>query len=95
MEQHIIIGVGVAFSLFTLSTIWGLYQNERTARDRKRILDSVYPEPSGPATPDFWDVHRAYDRVSYDAHCRARELLRDPFELYEPCVRKALERAAA
>ncbi len=57
---------------------WVLVCNQRTYRQRNRLLDL---RPGG---EQFWAFDREYDRVSYDRHLWQLVSLRDPRKLYGP-----------
>lgn len=61
---------------------WSLVCNEITYRQRLRIINLMAAE----------DLYRDYCMVSYDQHCRALELLRNPFALYGARVQAAISK---
>lgn len=83
---------GAAFGLIVVSGGWVLLCNERTHRDRLRIIDVVFEWPR----PDEWEALRQdYSSVTYDNHMWARVFLRNPFHLYSSRLQKALSQARA
>lgn len=85
MEKALPLLLLAFFVLVMIWLAWCIYQNEQTYKDRMRILNSVRAN-SGDS--DFWRVYADYEKVDYDEHARARELLRDPWALYSPLIRK-------
>lgn len=64
---------------------WGLVCNNRTFDDRTKIADmAVF------GRPDWRERLNDYERVTYDAHLKARFLLRSPWGLYSARIREGI-----
>lgn len=72
--------LGLAFA------VWCLWQNEKTSKERQRLIDFIFDHP----LETYHDLLRLYDKVDYDQHFWARVRLRDPAALYHPALWPAL-----
>jgi hypothetical protein len=67
------------------TSTWALICNSRTHTDLLRFLESIRNRPfSAPM------LLKAFQKVTYRQHHRARMMFRDPWALYDPEVREAL-----
>jgi hypothetical protein len=74
------------FGTAALFCLWMLICNERTYRQRGKILDAI---PVG--DPRFWELSKAFDKVRYHDHMWGLALLQDPLDLYPPVLRERLK----
>lgn len=63
--------------------LWALYQNERTSRQRMRILTHIGSFMGG---ANFKLYLSGFQVVSYEQHLWARCILRDPMKLYPEII---------
>lgn len=85
--------------IFLLWNFWTLYQNEKTGEERKEIIDEVFwvinkYKDDKEKCAELLKRNRvlyerkfeAYNNVSYQEHFKARTLLRNPHDLYDPII---------
>lgn len=78
--------VGITMLAFSL---WGMWCNDRTGKDRQRLIDRVYAEG------DYRTRRVVLDDVTYDSHMWRRLFLLDPWEMYPDWARPNYRREVA
>lgn len=59
------------------ATIWFLFCNERTYRQRHEMIQSM-----NPGSKEFWDQMAIFDTVTYKEHLWALVKFQNPYSLY-------------
>lgn len=91
---HLMWSALVAFVICgTLYNLRGLRMNNRTANDRRVMIEAIFTVQMGSA--EFHRLLNAYNAVEYGDHFRAYMRWESPLRLYDPeligCVRRHCE----
>ena len=79
------IGFFCLIIMIIMAMIWNFYCNEKTYKDRMKIIQSMQ---SAPSHTEFLRLVELYQMVPYDAHLLHLMLLRDPMTLYSPDIQQ-------
>jgi len=72
------------FLIMTVFCVYGLYQNEKTLKDRKMIISFIRTEK------DWIEIVNALGDISYDQHFWARMKMQDWLKLYPEKIQNML-----
>lgn len=76
----------VWITLVFAAATWAFICIHRTHQDVMKVLTQLWHRPMTHGA-----IMKAYDAVSFHKHLRARFFCRDPWKLYDPIVRDAIE----
>lgn len=81
--EWIIISVGpISVIAIVGFCMWGNKCNDRTNKERRELIDAIYKVPNWP------DMKRMLDDVSYNEHMWQLVTFRNPWELYKERAEK-------
>lgn len=80
--------VSLFAGVMLVASVWNLYCNDQTYRDRRWLMEVVF------GAPDWWQRREYLNAVTYEQHLIHRFFLLDPWRLYPPQMLEGLKREA-
>jgi len=75
------------FILLTVFFIWGLFQNERTYKQKRKMVKVVFSDRE-----NYAELLKALNEVSYNKHFMTALFFRNPIKLYRQDLQEAYKK---